>query len=81
MSEPRWRMSVRYIEQAPRRPDGGDLRVGQGPEFEVQRRERHVPAVLEGNDPGGAVVVSDIGEVDEGRELLVAGSRRGTTRL
>ena len=58
-------------EQASCGPDGGNLFVGERAEFEVQRSERDVLAALEGNDPGGPVVLGDVGEEDERRQLLV----------
>ena len=60
-------------EEAPGRARAGHLGVSQRPEREVQRRVRHVVAVLVRHDVRGPVLLGDVGQVDEGRQLLVAG--------
>ena len=60
-------------EEASGRPGAGHLGVGQRAERHVERRVRHVLPVLVRHDAGRPVFLGDVGQVDERRQLLVAG--------
>ena len=51
--------------------------LGQLPEGKEQRGEGDVLAVVVGDDDGGRVDLGDVGEIDERRDLLVAGLGAG----